>query len=148
MDIVDVATLDDDAFESTATWMGCILCPYLGAGCEEDTVNLLEKGKMVVFHKRKNGDGQAPSYSRKSSHGIRLPTQFSACPEHWQDVSAEVALWAWNGRSIVGSRKSKSKEKGNILDKVMQCNRCRPYKSKSPQQAFPLPPPCPRSILF
>ncbi len=90
MDIADAVTLDVDALESTATWMGCFLCPYLGAGCEEDKVNLLEKGEMVVFHKRKNGDGQAPSYSRKSSEGIRLPTQFSACPERWPDVSAKI----------------------------------------------------------
>ncbi len=51
MDIGDVATLDD-SLEScgTSRWMGCIVCPNLGAGGENEMVNLLEqKGKGFVF---------------------------------------------------------------------------------------------------
>ena len=138
MNIGDVATLDE-AYESCDRWMGCIMCPTLGAGGENDMVNLLEKGERVHFYKLKNGDGEE-RYSRQKSVGVRLPTEFSACPERWSDVSAEIARWAWNGGSIIGSHRCKSKEKGNIVDKVMMCNRWRPYESNSSQQASTPPP--------
>ncbi len=101
MDIGDVATLND-AYESCDSWMGCIVCPLSGADGEKNMVDLQQqKGKRVPFYKLKNGDGEA-RYSRQTSMGVRLPTEFSACPERWQYVSAEIALWAWNGGSIIG----------------------------------------------
>jgi hypothetical protein len=50
MNIDDVATLDD-AYEFCDRWMGCIMCPTLGAGDENDMVNLLENGERVRFYK-------------------------------------------------------------------------------------------------
>ena len=124
----------DDAYESCDRWMGCIVCPTLGAGGENDMVNLLEHGETVSFYKLKNGDGEA-RYSRKTSVGVRLPTELSACPERWSDVSAEIARWAWNGGSIIVSARCKSKEKGNKVDKVMMCTRWRSYQCNSTPQA-------------
>ena len=109
MDIDDGATLDD-AYESCDSWMGCIVCPLSGADGGKNMVDLLENGKRVPFYKLKSGDGEA-RYSRKTSVGVRLPTEFSACPERWQDLSAEIALWAWNGGSIIVSQRCKCKEK-------------------------------------
>ena len=126
--------------------MGCIVCPLSGADGVEQMVDLLQNGKRVPFYKLKSGDGKA-RYSRQTFMGVRLPTEFSACPERWEDVSHEIALWAWNGGSIIGSGKCKSKEKGNMVDKVLMCNRWRPYKSKSPHEAphlhLPTPHPAP-----
>ena len=137
MDKGDFDTLNI-AYESCDSWMGCIVCPFLGADGKNNMVDLLQKGKRVSFYKLKSGDGEA-RYSRQTTMGVRLPTEFSACPERWQDVSAEIALWAWNSGSIIGNQRCKSKEKGNMVDKVMMCNRCRPYKSKSPHKASPPP---------
>ena len=149
MDKADVATLND-ANESCDSWMGCIVCPLSGADGGKNMVDLLENGKRVPFYKLKSGDGEA-RYSRQTSMGVCLPTQFSACPERWQDVCHEIALWAWNGGSIIGSQRCKSKEKGNMVDKVMMCKRWRPYKSKSPHEAPhlhpPTPPPAPPRYL-
>ena len=140
MDIGDVATLDS-ACESCDRWMGCIVCPHSGAGGEEDRVNLLAKGERVRFYNLKNGDGEEASYSRQTIEGIRFPSDFSACPERWPDVAAEIALCAWKGGSIIAVGNCKSKYRGNMLDKVMMCHKCRPYKSESAQQASPPPPP-------
>jgi hypothetical protein len=140
MDLGDVSTLDA-AYESFDSWMGCIVCPLLGADGNKNMVDLLQKVKRVPFYKLKSGDGEA-HYSRQTTMGARLPTKFSACPEPWPDVSAEISLWAWNGGSIIGSQICKCKEKGNMVDKVMMCNRWRAYKSTSPQEVrSPLPAP-------
>ena len=48
--MADVASLDATVL-AWDRWMGCILCPY-PAGSEEK-VNLLEKGEVVLFYKRK-----------------------------------------------------------------------------------------------
>jgi hypothetical protein len=88
MDKADVATLND-ANESCDSWMGCIVCPLSGADGGKNMVDLLENGKRVPFYKLKSGDGEA-RYSRQTSMGVRLPTQFSACSERWQDVCHEI----------------------------------------------------------
>ena len=71
MDIGDVATLDS-AYESCDRWMGCIVCPFLGADGKNNMVDLLQKGKRVSFYKLKSGDGEA-RYSRQTTMGVRLP---------------------------------------------------------------------------
>jgi hypothetical protein len=85
--------------------------------------------------RRGKGFGEEASYSRQTIEGIRFPSDFSACPERWPDVAAEIALWAWKGGSIIGVGECRSKYRGNMLDKVMMCHKCRPYKSESAQQA-------------
>jgi hypothetical protein len=123
--------------------MGCIVCPLSGSGGEEDRDNLLETGERVRFYNLKNGDGEEARYSRQTIEGIRFPTDLSACPERWPDVAAEIALCAWKGGSIIAVGTCKSKYRGNMVDKVMMCHKCRPYKSESAQQALPAPPPSP-----
>jgi hypothetical protein len=97
MYVADVASLDATVL-AWDRWMGCILCPY-PAGAEEK-VNLLEKGEAVRFYKRKKA-GEEARYSRQVTEGICLPTDINACPERWRVVSAHIALWAWDGRSII-----------------------------------------------
>jgi hypothetical protein len=138
MDVADVASLDATVL-AWDRWMGCILCPY-PAGSEEK-VNLLEKGEVVLFYKRKKGE--EARYSRQATEGICLPTDINACPERWREVSAQIALWAWDGRSIIGSQSDQSNQKGTLLDKIMMCSKCRRYEPGSSEQAWPCPiPPC------
>jgi hypothetical protein len=138
MDVADVASLDATVL-AWDRWMGCILCPY-PAGSEEK-VNLLEKGEVALFYKRKKGE--EARYSRQATEGICLPTDINACPEHWREVSAQIALCAWDGRSIIGSQSDQSNQKGTLLDKIMMCSKCRRYEPGSPEQAWSCPiPPC------
>jgi hypothetical protein len=65
--------------------------------------------------------------SRQTIEGICFPTDFSACSERWPDVAAEIALCAWNGGSIIAVGNCETKCRGNMLDKVMMCHKCRPY---------------------
>jgi hypothetical protein len=134
MDVADVASLDG-AVQAWDRWMGCILCPD-PAGIEEK-VNLLEKGEKVLFYKRKKGE--EVRYSRQATQGICLPTDISPCPERWREVSAQIALWAWDGRSIIGSQSDISNQRTSLLDKVMMCSKCRRYQARSPQQALSSP---------
>jgi hypothetical protein len=111
MDVADIVSLDDTVQDWDRS-MGCIICPY-PAGIEEK-VNLLEKGKAVLFYKRKNGE--EARYSRQATEGICLPTKICAVPQCWREVSAQIALWAWDGGSIIGSQSDKSNLRGNLLD--------------------------------
>jgi hypothetical protein len=70
-----------------------VLCP--DQACMQDKVNLLDKVVKVPFYKRKKGE--EASYSRQASFGICLPIDSIAHPEHWREVSAQIALWAWDG---------------------------------------------------
>ncbi len=99
MDVADVASLDGTV-QAWDRWMRCILCPD-PAGIEEKA-NLLEKGEKVLVYKRKKGE--EVRYSRQATQGICLPTDISPCPERWREVSAQIALWAWDGRSIIVSK--------------------------------------------
>ncbi len=130
MDESDVALLDGHV-EALDKWMWCILCP--DPACMQDKVNLLVQGVKVPFYKRKKGVKAA--YSRKASLGICLPIDLIASPEHWREVSAQIALWAWNGGAIISSLSDKSTLRDNLLSKTMMCTKGRRYRPSSMRYA-------------
>ncbi len=46
--------------------------------------------------------------------GICLPIDLIASPEHWREVSAQIALWAWDGGAIISSLSDKSTIRDNL----------------------------------
>ncbi len=93
------------------------LPPLPDPACVQDKVNLLDKVVKVPFYKRKKGEDA--SYSRQASFGICLPIDLIAHPEHWREVSAQIALWAWDGGAIIASVSDKSTQRDLLLNKMM-----------------------------
>ena len=135
MDESDVALLDGHV-EALDKWMGCILCP--DPACMQDKVNLLVQGVKVPFYKRKKG--VKATYSRQASFGICLPIDLIASPEHLREVSAQIALWAWDGGAVISSLSDKSTIRDNLLNKTMMCTKGRHYRPSSAQEVCPHAP--------
>ena len=129
MDVSDVAFLDGHV-EALDKWMGCLLRP--DPACMQDKVNLLHEGVKVPFYKRKKGE--EASYSRQASFGICLPIDLISNPEHWREVSAQIALWAWDGGAIIASVSDKSTQRDLLLNKMMICTKGRRYRPSSAHQ--------------
>ncbi len=108
-------------------WHGCLLCVGEGDGVP---YNLLVQGPVVKFYKSKTGN----TLSRQATNGIMIPTAYPATVEEWPRVLVQLEQWAFEGNSPISSHSDRETTRQCLLNKLLQCPRCRMYKSKVPQQ--------------
>ena len=127
---MDVAALDE-VLEGERCWEAVIVCPN-GDGCKEGDYNLLHQ-KPQPFRKAKCAGKKSDlsTHSRQHTHGIRIPTKFTAVMGEWDNVKAQISGWAWKGGSILVSKHHQGIGRSVLQDKTMRCSRCEPYVTTS-----------------